>query len=280
MLLITSGFMHSNLRAHLAPRVNRFILALIGLSILILLSPSTIMAQQCQVYVNASDGSDSNSGGLSSPYRTLSKGWNAISSGEDLCVAAGSYGSDGQGEFLVFDGKDDVTFHIIPFGGETGVKIAFQTVTFGSRTTWKGANSSLQFGSMELGADSTKVIEFLEGTVTFDLPDVVLESTVQEIVFTNSTVAGNFSVVGSEAVVRYQNNQPIDNARFIPGLDSVFENEASLVFPTLVDWTGQRIVQSGSGEMIFAAGLRWLSAETIFEQNAACVHGADSSSRV
>lgn len=270
MLPITSGFMHSNLRAHLAPRVNRFILALIGLSILILLSPSTIMAQQCQVYVNSSDGSDSNSGGLSSPYRTLSKGWNAISSGEDLCVAAGSYGSDGQGEFLVFDGKDDVTFHIIPFGGETGVKIAFQTVTFGSRTTWKGANSSLQFGSMELGADSTKVIEFLEGTVTFDLPDVVLESTVQEIVFTNSTVAGNFSVVGSEAVVRYQNNQPIDNARFIPGLDSVFENEASLVFPTLVDWTGQRIVQSGSGEMIFAAGLRWLSAETIFEQNAAC----------
>ncbi len=136
--------------------------------------------------------------------------------------------------------------------------------------TWKGANSSLQFGSIELGADSTEVIQFLEGTVTFDLPDVVLESTVQEIVFTNSTVAGNFSVVGSEAVVRYQNNQPIDNARFIPGLDSVFENEASLVFPTLVDWTGQRIVQSGSGEMIFAAGLRWLSAETIFEQNAAC----------
>lgn len=228
------------------------------------------MAQQCQVYVNSSDGSDSNSGGLSAPYRTLSRGWGAISGGENLCVAAGSYGPDDPGDVLLFDGKDDVTFQIIPFGGETEVKIAFQTVTFGARTTWKGANSSLRFGSIQLGVDSTTVIQFLRGLVTFDVPDVVLESTVKDIVFANGTVAGNLRVLGSEAEVRYTNTQPIDNTRFIPGLNLVFENEAPLVFPTPVEWTGQRVEQNGSGEVIFAAGLKWLSAETIFEQQVAC----------
>ena len=238
--------------------------------LLLAFTSSETRAQDCDVYVNSSDGTDANAGSLSSPVQSLAKGWDLVSDRETLCIAAGSYGSKAEGEALVFAGKNDVVLSLNPFGGENFVHLAFNEIRFESSVRWVSSNIGLEFGSIELGSDSTEIVFLKEGQVDFELPSFAFGTSVRELRLGNGRFGNRLPTTSDHTSVRFVNDRPIAQTSIFNGLDVIFANEASLQITEPMIWDGNRVVQEGGGEVVFSGGVSWVSPETIFEQSANC----------
>jgi len=90
-------------------------------SLMIMLTSFLVLdtaAQDCTVFVNPSDGSDTNSGSQFQPLLSLESGYNATPDGAILCLAAGEYfqAADADGIILA-DLSKSVTIRLTEFAG-------------------------------------------------------------------------------------------------------------------------------------------------------------------
>ena len=84
-----------------------------------------VHAQTCSVFINATDGNDSNAGNQFAPVQSFEKGYLLAADGQRVCVAAGEYfrGADADGIVLA-DGSKNVRFVLQSFGGESEIRFS------------------------------------------------------------------------------------------------------------------------------------------------------------
>ena len=164
-----------------------------------LLIATPLMANaQCSLFVNPSDGDDSNPGSQTQPLRSFEAAFVAASTDAVVCLAAGEYfkGDDEDGITLSVLDKN-VTFILNAFAGEDEIRFSegsfLVDIGNGSITFQSGTASRLVFGSGIENVDSIwpgllnfmHSMEILSGNVDFSRVETVIEESVGNPSFIN-----------------------------------------------------------------------------------------------
>lgn len=145
--------------------------------------------QECTVWINASDGNDSNDGSQFAPVQSMERGFNLAADQGTVCVAAGEYfrGLDEDGILFASQSKS-VTFDLRAFAGANEVRLSEEFLVSDPgggtiRFTRQGAES-LVIGAGLLNSDSIHPdnlnflhsLEVRSGTLDFGTVPVSIES--------------------------------------------------------------------------------------------------------
>lgn len=160
--------------------------------IVLAMAASPVRAQQCTLYINASDGDDANPGTQVQPLRSLETGFTRASDGQIVCVAGGEYflGPDGDGVLMTGAGKN-VDFVLESFAGNDEIRVSERFLAIdnpgGTVRFLSGTASRLVLGTGILntpGSGRDGVLRSLElraGTLDVQSVSLVLEDAVGRI---------------------------------------------------------------------------------------------------
>ncbi len=251
------------------------------LILIFLIHPSTSPARAqtaCAVYVNASDGADSNPGTLTQPLRSLERALDRLSDNEAACVAAGEYfrGDDADGVSITGGGRN-ITMVLNSFAGEPSVRISGANLILdlpgGSLTIAAGTGSNLVFGSGVLndgGNDFPGAMESFvlrAGTLRLDPGvNVVIEDVVGSMSGTDARIElGDGSLDGFPVIspsarrILLTNSAPRAHS-FVPdpgiGGQLVHRSGAATVVSSDLDLTGATFTSESDELLTFSGNVR------------------------
>ncbi|MEM6645238.1 MAG: T9SS type A sorting domain-containing protein [Bacteroidota bacterium] len=179
----------------------RLCTALLFCGLLLPVYASVVHAQDCDHFLNVTDGADTNDGSQAQPLRSLEFAFEALPDGARVCVAAGEYylGQDGDGIRLA--AAKSMTFVLVPFALNTEVRFsegAF-VLDVGSETiAFEAPALPMGTATLALGEGITNTPEASPDATTF-LHSLVLRSGTLDFGNVATTIEAS---VGNPAYVR------------------------------------------------------------------------------
>ncbi len=237
------------------------ILLFVGFS----LTSATVAHAQCQFYVNASDGDDSNPGTQIRPLRSIETAFNTLPSDTTVCVASGEYfrGGDQDGILLGIAGKN-MAFVLNEFAGSTEVRFSegVFSVALGSGEVsfTAGTASKIVFGIGVSNANGIfpnqtnylHSLEFKSGTVSFVGLSVEIEASVGNPTFQHPT--NPLKLPKSEAAIVFGPSMVTGTIQYVPAnRQIVFDGSASgeFRFPLPTDFDGSKLLFNHHYSLVF-----------------------------
>ncbi len=188
--------------------------------LILLLGGSTVHAQSCDIFVNASDGSDGNSGAVTAPLRSVEDAYSRASEGDVICLAAGEYAFGADEDGITLAGSHSVTFQLNEFAGADTVLVSapFLDVAIpGGTALWiAGTTDVLHLGEGVVANSSASRLALTDGVLDIsgvsttiwsglgrgDTEDSVIE-------FAGGSLAGNPSWSETPRVIRISGAQTL-----------------------------------------------------------------------
>jgi hypothetical protein len=173
------------------------------------------------IYYVATNGSDSNPGTISQPFRTVGRGIASLASGDTLIIRAGTYNED---------------INSSQFAGKSGVGFASNPA---GTTNWGTIGTPTTIQAYQTESVTINEIHFNDNG-----------STASYVLFKGDPVAKNFHVAKGVHIGQIQNTQTIDHIKF-DGVDFTNTNFAASAIVSLLYCSGFRCENtSGIGNSI------------------------------
>ena len=233
-------------RSNVIMRVPLFALHVLCLSIL---SAHVAVGQPCDLFVNSSDGADSNAGSQFAPLQSVEKAWSLSSSGQSICIAAGDY-SAATGT-LNLAGKQNISVRLTPFAGQSQIRLRYRSVELGGNVTVQAEpNTKLVFlPTTETDTESSK-LTILDGLWSWTNTEVIAEQ-LDTIFLINGSYTGGVFTLKPDLQFHYANNVPVVSRVFEPGHPKTFANKSPISFESPVSIREEAIILEGEGDIHF-----------------------------